>query len=221
VNCQFCHGADTRGGDGGPSLLRSSIVLDDQNGELIASVVRAGRPGMPKFTLTDAQIGDVAAFIHTFKAAGYDESRVRPPSIVVGDPKAGEEFFGAKCASCHSPAGDLRGIASRIADPRMLQQTWLMPGSGGGRGAQAPVTVPPTRAIVTLPSGETVEGTVDRVDDFVVSLTLPDGTHRSFRTDGDTPKVEIRDPLQPHKDLLRVYTDTDIHNVTAYLVTLK
>jgi len=50
VNCQFCHGVDTRGGDGGPSLLRSSVVLADQKGELIAPVVRSGRPGMPKFT---------------------------------------------------------------------------------------------------------------------------------------------------------------------------
>ena len=81
--------------------------------------------------------------------------------------------------------------------------------------------VPPTTVTVTLPSGEKVEGTLDRIDDFVVSLTTADGTRRSFRTDGDTPKVEIHDPLQPHRELLRTYTDADIHNVTAYLVTLK
>jgi cytochrome c oxidase cbb3-type subunit III len=222
VNCQFCHGADTRGGDSGPSLLRSGVVLDDQQGELIAPIVQNGRPdrGMPKLGLSLAQIADVAAFLHTFRAAGYDESRQKPASILVGDPKAGEAFFTARCASCHAPAGDLRGIASRIADPRLLQQTWLLPGSGAGRGG-SPVTVPPTRVTVTLPSGEKVEGTLDRVDDFVVSLTTADGTHRSFRTTGDTPRVEIRDPLQPHRDLLRVYTDADIHNVTAFLVTLK
>jgi cytochrome c oxidase cbb3-type subunit III len=221
VNCQFCHGADTRGGDSGPSLLRSGLVLDDQHGELIAPVVRAGRPGMPKFTLTDDQITDLAAFVHTFRAAGYDESRVKPPSIVVGDARAGETFFGAKCASCHSATGDLRGIAGRIADPRLLQQTWLLPGSGGGRGGPPPVQVKPTTVTVTLPSGEKIEGKLDRIDDFVVGLTTADGTHRSFSTNGDTPKVEIHDPLQPHKDLLRVYADSDIHNVTAYLVTLK
>ena len=221
VNCQFCHGADTRGGDSGPSLLRSSIVLDDQHGELMAPVVRAGRPGMPKFTLTDDQIADVAAFVHTFRAAGYDESRVKPPSIVVGDAKAGEAFFGAKCGSCHSAAGDLRGIATKIAEPRVLQQTWLLPGSGAGRGGPPPVQLKPTTVIVTLASGEKVEGRLDRVDDFIVALTTADGTHRSFSTNGDTPKVEIHDPLQPHKDLLRTYSDTDIHNVTAYLVTLK
>ena len=76
-------------------------------------------------------------------------------------------------------------------------------------------------AVVTLPGGETVEGRLDRIDDFVVSLTQPDGTHRSFITQGDTPKVEIRDPVQTHKELLRTYSDSDIHNVTAYLVTLK
>jgi mono/diheme cytochrome c family protein len=221
VNCQFCHGADTRGGDGGPSLLRSSVVLADQHGELMAPIVRSGRPGMPKFTLTDEQIADIAAFVHTFKAAGYDESRFKPPSIVVGDAKAGEVFFKAKCASCHSPTGDLRGIATKIADPRLLQQTWLMPGSGGGRGGPAPVRVPPTTVTVTLPSGEKVEGQLNRLDDFTISLTTADGTRRSFRTDGDTPKVEVHDPLQPHRQLLRTYNDADIHNVTAYLVTFK
>jgi cytochrome c oxidase cbb3-type subunit 3 len=221
VNCQFCHGADTRGGDSGPSLLRSGTVLDDQHGELIAPVVRGGRPGMPKFTLTDDQIADVAAFVHTFRAAGYDESRLKPPSIVVGDAKAGETFFSGKCASCHSAAGDLRGIAATITDPRLLQQTWLLPGSGAGRGGPPPVQVKPTTVTVTLPSGEKIDGRLDRVDDFVVALTLPDGTRRSFNTNGDTPKVEIHDPLQPHRDLLRTYSDADIHNVTAYLVTLK
>jgi cytochrome c oxidase cbb3-type subunit 3 len=220
VNCQFCHGADTRGGDSGPSLLRSGIVLDDQHGELIAPVVRAGRPGMPKFALTDEQIADVAAFVHTFRAAGYDESRVKPPSIVVGDATAGEAFFNAKCGSCHSAGGDLRGLATTIPDPRLLQQTWLLPGSGAGRGGP-PVQVKPTTVTVTLPSGEKVEGRLDRADDFVVALTMADGTRRSFATNGDTPRVEIHDPLQPHKDLLRTYSDADIHNVTAYLVTLK
>ena len=223
VNCQFCHGADTRGGDSGPSLLRSSIVLDDQRGELIAPVIQNGRPdrGMPKFAFSREQTGDVAAFIHTFKAAGYDESRLKPASIIVGDAKAGAAFFDAKCAACHSTTGDLGGISTKIPDERMLQQTWLMPGSGGGRGGPPPVTLKPVTVTVTLPSGEKIDGTLDRLDDFAVSLTTADGTRRSLRTSGDTPKVDVHDPLEPHRDLLRTYADADIHNVTAFLVTLK
>jgi len=223
VNCAFCHGADTRGGDSGPSLLRSGVVLDDQHGELMAPVVQNGRAdrGMPKFNFTSDQIADVAAFIHTFKAAGYDESRNRPPSILVGDARAGEAFFGTRCASCHSVTGDLRGIATRIADEKILQQTWLMPGSGSGRGGPRPVTPKPPTAVVTLPSGERVDGRVERIDDFSVSLELSDGSHRTFRTDHDAVKVALREPLQGHRDLLRVYADKDIHDVTAYLVTLK
>lgn len=223
VNCQFCHGADIRGGDGGPSLLRSGVVLDDQHGELIAPIVQQGRPdrGMPRFAFTSEQVADVAAFIHTFRAAGYDESRQKPPSIVVGDARAGEAYFRSKCASCHSVTGDLRGIASKIEDPRQLQQTWLMPGSGGGRGGPPPVTVRPTRVVVTTSSGARVEGRLEKLDDFIVSLTTDEGVHRSFRIAGDTPKIDVDDPLQPHRDLLRTYSDTDIHNVTAFLVTLK
>ena len=234
VNCAFCHGADTRGGDSGPSLLRSGVVLDDQRGERIAPVVQNGRAdrGMPKFAFSTEQVADIAAFLHTFRAAGYDESRQKPPSILVGDAKAGETYFGAKCASCHSTTGDLHGVAARIPDEKRLQQTWLMPGSGGGRGAP-PVAPPSPTAVVTLPSGERVEGRVEHLDDFVVAIATPDGLHRAFRIDGrqndpldgradrDAPKVEIRDPLEAHRNLLRTYSDADIHNVTAFLVTLK
>ena len=87
--------------------------------------------------------------------------------------------------------------------------------------APVKLNVPPTTVTVTLPSGEKVEGVLDRIDDFVVSLTTSDGTHRAFRTSGGTPKVDVHDPLQAHRDLLRVYSDKDIHDVTAYLATLK
>ena len=78
---------------------------------------------MPKFAFTIDQIADVAAFIHTFKAAGYDESRQKPPTILVGDAAAGKAFFAAKCASCHSAAGDLRGVASKITDEKLLRHS--------------------------------------------------------------------------------------------------
>ena len=223
VNCAFCHGPDTRGGDSGPSLLRSGLVLDDRNGELIAPVVQNGRTdrGMPKFAFSAEQVSDIAAFIHTFRAAGYDESRRKPPSILVGDAKAGETFFASKCASCHSAMGDLKGVATKITDEKLLQQTWLMPGSGGGRGSAAPVVPPAPTAVVTTASGERVEGRVSYLDDFTIALVTADGTQRSFRIEGNSPKIEIKDPLDAHRKLLGTYSDRDIHNVTAYLVTLK
>jgi cytochrome c oxidase cbb3-type subunit 3 len=223
TNCAACHGDDTRGGNGGPSLIRSAVVLDDQKGETIAPVVREGRPdrGMPKFVMTGEQISDIAAFMHSFRVNGNERARLRPATIVVGDARAGETFFKARCGSCHSTAGDLGAITTRIPDARTLQQTWLLPGSMSGRGGPPPARPKATRATVTLPSGEKIQGEVERADDFVIALRLSDGTHRSFRITNGAPKVDIHDPLQPHKDLLRTYTDTDIHNVTAYLVTLK
>ena len=226
VHCNFCHGSDARGGEGGPNLLRSQLVLNDKSGETIAPVVQNGRPdqGMPKFPMTLAQISDIAAYIHSFKVGGYDISRMVPLSILVGDAKAGAGTFQSKCGSCHSVTGDLKGIGTRIADAKALQNTFLMPGVGGGFGAPrgpALTHVPPTTVTVTLPSGEKVEGVLGRIDDFVVNLRQPDGVSRTFRRDGDTPKVEIHDPLQPHKDLLPTYTDKEIHDLTAYLVTVK
>jgi cytochrome c oxidase cbb3-type subunit III len=227
VNCAFCHGSDARGGETGPNLLRSQLVLNDQHGELIIPVVQNGRPerGMPKLDLTAAQIRDIAAFVHSFRVGGYDVSRMVPPSVVVGNANAGQGVFTSLCASCHSVTGDLKGLGARITDAKLLQQTWLMPGSG--RGGGGPMTqplslnVPPTTVTVTLPSGEKVEGRLGRIDDFIVTLTQADGTPRSFRRDGDTPKVEVHDPLQPHRDLLSKYTDEQIRDLTAYLVTVK
>ena len=222
VNCAFCHGSDARGGEGGPNLLRSTIVLSDQKGEAIAPVVRDGRPaaGMPAFKLTAEQIDDIASFLHSFPVGGRDVARSAPATIVVGDAASGQKYFQQKCAACHSPAGDLKGIAARIDDPKTLQQTWLMPGGRGGRGAPA-VAAPPATVTVTLASGQKVEGKLERLDDFVVTLRDGEGALRSFPRSASGPKVQVRDPLQPHMDLLSVYSDKDIHDVTAYLVTLK
>lgn len=224
VHCSFCHGSDARGGgEGGPSLIRSDVMLNDQNGELLAPIVQNGRGAMPKFTLTMEQVAEVSAFIHSFRVGGYDISRNRPTTIVVGEAKAGEAYFNATCAKCHSVTGDLKGFAARFNNARQMQQSWLMPGSGGGfgGGGSAQTKLKPTTVTVTLAGGKQVSGTLRRVDDFLVTLVEADGTQRTFRRNGEVPKVEINDPLEPHRDLLSKYTDKDIHNVTAYLESLK
>src|SRR5690606_15137703 len=111
--------------------------------------------------------------------------------------------------SCHSPSADLAGFASRYPDERRLQHQWLMP-----RDA------PPTRARITA-GGESVEGELRRIDEFIVSIALDDGRQRASARSGDAPPVEIVDPLEAHKALLPLYADRDIHNVTAFLATLK
>jgi len=239
INCRLCHGADLRGGDmGGVNLLRSDLVLRDQHGELILPVVKGGRqnPGMPVMPpfpqIPDDDVKAIAEYIHsvTFTMRGQGNP---PPSaeavvlnILVGNAAAGKAYFAAKCASCHSEAGDMQGVASRYSDPVQLQNAWVSGGSGGrgggrGRGGAGGVNRREVRVTVTTQSGQKVEGRLDRIDDFIVSLTPADGVQRSFTRNGDVPKIEIRDPLAGHKQLLPVYTDKDIHDVTAYLVTLK
>jgi mono/diheme cytochrome c family protein len=224
VNCSFCHGSDARGGEGGPNLLRSQLVMNDQNGEAVAVVVQNGRPerGMPKFDLSSAQVSDVASFIHSFRVAGYDASRDVPPNLVVGDAKAGQAFFSGpgKCSTCHSVTGDLAGIGGKM-EPKALQNA-LVSGGGGGRGRGGSGTpVPPTTVKITFASGKVAAGKLDHIDDFLVSLTDADGNHVSFDRNGEVPKVEVHNPLQAHLDMLPKYTDDVIHNLTAYLVTLK
>lgn len=224
VACASCHGSEARGGETGPNLIRSAIVLDDKDGELLVPVVRAGRPerGMPpRPDLNETQIRDIATFLRSLRTTGRDPGRNRPATIVVGDPVAGEAYFTATCAKCHSAAGDLKGLAAKYSDPRQLQQVWLAGTAAGGRGALAGARPKPVVITVTLPSGERVEGAQARLDDFIVSITLADGSTRTFARNGDIPTLEIRDPLQPHRDLVPTYLDRDIHNLTAYLVTLK
>lgn len=233
INCRACHGADLRGGDiGGPNLLRSQVALNDQHGELLIPVVKNGRqnpgmPPMPALPLPDADIIAIAEYIHSVQATMRGQGSPPPGeevelNIVVGDAKAGEAYFKAKCASCHSVTGDLQGIASKYGNPVQLQNLWVSGGSGGGRGGRAggPVTRPVT-VTVTQPNGSKIEGTLVRIDDFVVTLVTSDGVQRTIRRNNDTPKVEVNDPREPHRKLLSVYTDKDIHDVTAYLVTLQ
>jgi mono/diheme cytochrome c family protein len=200
--------------------------MDDQNGEAIAVVVQNGRPdrGMPKFDLSTQQVSDLAAFLHSLYISGHDPSRDIPVNIVVGDAKAGDAYFNGpgKCNTCHSVTGDLAGIGSKD-DPKTLQDAFVS-GEGGGRGARgaaSPPKIPPTTVKVTLPSGDVVQGTLGRIDDFDVSLVEANGSYRTFRRNGEIPRVEVNNPLQAHIDLLRRYSDNDIHNLTAYLVTLK
>ena len=176
---------------------------------------------MPPFDLTDTQLTDLAAFLHSFTLNSRDPARMRPINIVTGNAASGQTYFAKKCGACHSADRDLKGIASRFPDPRTLQQWWLLPGGGGRGGAPAGATIAPTRATITVASGQKYEGRLARIDEFNVSITEADGTTRTFRRNGDSPKVDINAPLASHKALLREYSDKDIHDVTAYLVTLK
>jgi len=226
---------DLRGGDlGGPNLLRSPIALNDQDGELIGPIITGGKqtpglPAMPAIPLPPDDVKAVAAYIHSVHATMRGQGS--PPAgpnvelnVLVGDAVAGQAYFKTKCSSCHSPTGDLRGIGARLSDPVQLQNTWLSGGrgrgggggGGGGGGDRRQVTV-----TVTTANGQKVEGRLDRIDNFMVLLTTAEGVQRSFSRSGDTPKVDVRDPLEQHRQLLATYADGDIHNVTAYLATLK
>jgi cytochrome c oxidase cbb3-type subunit 3 len=236
INCTSCHGADLRGGDmGGPNLLRSQVALSDKDGELIVPIIEGSRQnsGMPAIPIKAEDAKAVAAYVRSIMATigrqGMPPSVGKaPPTILVGDAAAGQTYFAAKCASCHSATGDLQGVATRISDPKQLQNTWVSGGGGrrggggGGRGA-APGPADPRAVMVTvaMPSGEKLEGRLVLIDDFLVSLRLADDTVHTVSRNGDVPKVEVHDPMKAHRDLLSVYTDKDMHDVTAYLVTLK
>jgi mono/diheme cytochrome c family protein len=221
--CGFCHGANAKGGEKGPDLLRSVLVLDDENGKAIGPVIIRGRPdkGMPRFPFTPQQIADIAAFLHNSIKNASDRDNYKILNIVTGDPRAGEAYFNGTghCSSCHSVTGDLKGVGGKY-EPVTLQGKMLQPNYSWTEGTP-PQTVWAISVTVTLPSGESFTGALVYYDDFNVALREPNGAYHSFKRTIVGPRVEIHNRLQAHLDLLTRYTDADIHNLTAYLVTVK
>jgi mono/diheme cytochrome c family protein len=231
ARCGFCHGSNARGGSGGADLTRSVLVQEDEDGRQLGEFLKVGRPerNMPKFELTDGEDKDLATFLHAaiYQLANRDTYQIL--DIVVGNPKAGEAFFNGagKCASCHSPAGDLSGVGAKY-DPATLQGRILMP-RGGRRGGGPPGRRPspclePTaiKATVTLPSGPSFTGVLVRLTDFDVTLCDPEASQlRSWLRSNEIPRVVLKDPLQAHMDMWRKWTDEGMHDMTAYLATLK
>jgi cytochrome c oxidase cbb3-type subunit 3 len=213
-DCSFCHGRDAGGGETGPDLTRSKLVAEDVDGDKIGPVVRHGRPdkGMPPFDRSDQQIAGLAAFIHTQRYLSLTRKGGRKgvdvADLQTGNAEAGKQYFSGAggCAACHSPTGDLAGIASRFRGLE-LEEQMLYP-----RDAKSKVTV-------TLSSGESITGTLAYRDEFTVALTDPTGWYRSWRTSDVQYKVDA--PVNAHVDLFSKYTDDDIHNLMAFLQTLR
>jgi mono/diheme cytochrome c family protein/small nuclear ribonucleoprotein (snRNP)-like protein len=217
-NCTFCHGMKATGGDTGPDLIRSTVVLHDQKGETVGPVVHNGRPnkGMPAFpNLSDAQLYDLAEFLHMRVEQVANRGTYEVTNVVTGDANAGKAYFNGagECSRCHTVTGDLAHIASKFSAVD-LQQRFLYPGD------RADGKRPPVRVTVRMASGETVSGTLTYLDDFVIVVAPDVGATRTIeRATGVS--VSVEDPLDFHRKLLDRYTDRDMHNVTAYLATLK
>jgi cytochrome c oxidase cbb3-type subunit 3 len=225
VNCAFCHGSDAGGGSVGPNLLRSEVVLQDKDGELILPIVHGARAaqGMPKIEIADSTVTDIAAWLHSLKTGGNMRSTEKI-NIVVGNASAGKATYARMCSSCHSDA-DMRTFVDKFTDARAMQQAWILPGvvARGPAAATPPVQlhVPPVTATVTEANGTKVTGRLGAIDDFYVEVTTDDGVMHQFTRSNDVPKVDIHDPLAPHRAMFRTYNDKEIHDITAYLESLK
>lgn len=218
--CGFCHGPDGTG-KSGPDLVASSLVIRDNGGDLMGRVIHDGRPGkgMPAFaSLTGPQIADISAFLHSQIRAAANRFAYSFQEVVTGNPQAGQAYFNGagKCSSCHSATGDLAGIANKFQPPdlqaRLVYPGPSFPGFGG------PPPKPPT-AVVTLPSGETVTGALIARDPFNITLRDASGSPRALPVDGS--KIQVDDPLKAHKELIDTITDAQMHDLLAYLETLK
>jgi cytochrome c oxidase cbb3-type subunit III len=226
--CGFCHGSNARGGSSGPDLTRSELVQSDEGGKQFGEFLRAGRPdkGMPGFEqLSRGEVVDVATFLHAAIYLNANRRLYQVLNIVTGDARAGEAFFSGagKCSACHQASGDLKGVGAKY-EPVALQQKFLMPRGGRGEGPPRPAYLDKNaiRVTVTLPSRQVVKGVLVRLTDFDVTVYDPGTSQmRSFLRNGDLPKVDVVDPLQAHVDMWSKWTDAEIHNMTAYLVSLK
>lgn len=220
AQCGFCHGKDAAGGESGPDLTRSELVAGDTRGDKLAPMIRAGRPnsGMPAFnSLSQSDLDAIVAFLHSqmdkFAQLGGGRRSVDPSDLATGSAAAGREYFNGagKCASCHSPTGDLAGIGQRLKGLDLMRKM-LYPSGPGPASA-------PARATFTLASGQTVIAPVQSEDEFSVTVFDPLGARQTYQK--SAVKVKIDDPLLAHFDQLGKYSDAEIHNVYAYLESLK
>jgi cytochrome c oxidase cbb3-type subunit 3 len=224
AECITCHGTHARGSERGADLIRSEVVLHDRYGSTIGPFLKKGHPTQttPAVQLTQAQIEDLS---HTIHQEVYNTLRaaLEIQNVLTGDAKAGAAYFNGegKCSTCHSATGDLAHIASRI-DAAGLQQRFLFPGGrGGGRGGRGGGGgATPVGVTVTPASGAPVTGTLVHIDDFNVALRDGSGEYRSFPR---TPALKVvkHDPTEAHHELLDKYTDKNIHDIVAYLETMK
>ena len=226
AQCGFCHGRDATGGASGPDLTDSELVAQDRAGDKLGPVIRTGRPerGMPGFPVSDADLKALVDYIHARKLA-VDKNpgrrrRVTIADLSTGNVEAGRAYFNGPggCASCHSPAGDLAGVGARYRGLGLLMR-FLYP--TGGNATQLPGEKPrsnPATVKVTLPSGETVSGSLVFRDEFTIALRDADGWFRSWPQ--ASVKVVVDDPVQAHATQLGKYTDDDVHNLFAYLQSL-
>lgn len=230
ANCQSCHAADLRGASG-PNLLRSQSVLSDKEGELLTPIIHGSLPNMKAIDMSADDIKTLAVYIHdvvrTARTQGAPPKEGVPvESVLVGDAAAGKAYFDAKCSGCHSTTGDLQNIGNRLPDAKALQNFWVsggVVGGTGGRGRRGGGGAPDKRTptvTVTPASGAPVQGTLVNIDDFTVTVGMPDGTEQTIRRDERT-KVDVKDPLDAHRALWPTLGDKDMHDVTAYLVTVK
>lgn len=213
-NCAFCHGRDAMGGETGPDLTQSKLVLADKEGDKITPVVREGRPDskMPGFNFSTSEMSSLVAFIHArARAAATSQGGrrgVTPEDLQTGDAEAGKAYFNGAggCSTCHSPTGDLAGIARRLSG-LTLEKRMLYP-----EGARSQVTV-------TTPSGQTLSGVLAYQDEFTIGMRDSSGAYRSWPT--RTVKYTVKSPAEAHAEQLPRYSDDDIHNLMKYLQTLR
>ena len=217
AQCGFCHGRDAMGGETGPDLTRAPLVAADVRGDKIVPLVRTGRvdKGMPAFTFSDADLAAMVAFIHDQKAKAESltggRRAVDVADLQTGNAGAGQKYFEGACSKCHSPAGDFAGLARRLQGLALLQRM-LYPTPTAGAVSRAKVSV-------TRPSGETVSGALAYRDEFTIALTDPSGAYRAFPA--HQVKFTVDDPLKAHVEQLGKYSDGDMHDVLAYLQTLR
>lgn len=212
-NCAGCHGKDARGAQA-PGLTRMPLVIADYKGEKLAEVLKEGRPGMPKFAqLSKDDVFNISQFLQlqielAANRGTYGATYAGLRNQVTGDAKKGEAFFNANCTSCHSATGDLAKIGAKFAQVTALKSRFLWPANPG-----------PAKAKVTTAKGEVITGTVKTNNDFEISLIDSAGNYRYWTR--QQVQVEIEDKLTGHRALLPKYSDADINNLAAYLVTLK
>jgi mono/diheme cytochrome c family protein len=216
-------------------------------GQVLGPYLRKGhqtQSGKPSSQFTDAEITQLAQFLServNETMRGSPTYVVLNENVLTGDPKAGETYFkgAGGCTKCHTDQQrSLAGIGSRYTTAQQLQARVLYPGpAGGGRGgrgrgrgaapsvstAGAEVPKPDPLAPVTTitrPGQKPINVWTVQEDAFFLTYRDAEGITQTIRKTPDV-NITVTNPMQWHLDFADRLEDDVMHDLTAYLWSLK
>jgi cytochrome c oxidase cbb3-type subunit 3 len=214
ANCEYCHGADGKGGRG-PAIATLPKVIAMSNQDLIGIVhkgeVNQGMPGFPD--LSDEGTKAVVRYLRTLQGVNPDG----PLAKLAGNPDAGRKIFFGKgqCSTCHMVLGKGGFIAAELttyASNRTADEI--------KRAIVDPdANLEPTSRVVQVRTkdGKSLTGVVRSEDNLNITLQTEDGRYH-FLSRSSLVAVNYTEHSLMPRDYGTRLTPGELDDLAAFLI---